>query len=101
MTQQSQPSAARTTPRITPEDIISLILDEMQAASAPSHYSHLVPNVFDVYLYAEDLDRLRPLIGRMRDEATRALSSKIAELNKSAAGLKLPLLKDRAPTQTV
>jgi pSer/pThr/pTyr-binding forkhead associated (FHA) protein len=83
------------TVRITPEDIITLILDEMQAATAPSLYSNLVPNVFDIYMYADDLDRLRPLIGRIRDEATRALSSRITELNKS--GLKLPLLRDRTP----
>ncbi len=83
--------------RITPEDIIALILDEMEAATAPSHYSNLVPNVFDVYLYADDLDRLKPLIGRVRDEAARALSTRIADLNKSGAGLKIPLLKDRTP----
>ena len=83
------------TVRITPEDIITLILDEMEAATAPSLYSNLVPNVFDIYMYADDLDRLRPLIGRIREEATRALSSKIADLNKS--GVKLPLLRDRTP----
>ncbi|HZU29414.1 MAG TPA: FHA domain-containing protein [Bryobacteraceae bacterium] len=79
--------------QVTPEDIIHLILEEMQAGMCPSFYSNLVPSVYQVFLYGEDLDRLRPLEQRMRDEAVRALEEKLAELNKSAepSKLKLPL----------
>src|SRR5437763_12160842 len=84
--------------RITPEDIITLLLEEMEAGIAPSHYTNLVPSVFSVYLYADDLERLRPLERRMRDEAIRALTARIAELNKGASSrLKIPLTRERTP----
>ncbi len=77
---------------ITPEDIIQLLLEEMEAGLCPSYYSNLVPSVFDVYLYIDDLERLRPLEQRMREEAMRALQEKLAHLNKAAEPrLKLPL----------
>jgi hypothetical protein len=77
---------------VTPEEIIHLILEEMEQGMCPSFYSNLLPSVFDIYLYIDDLERLRPLEQRMRDEAVRALNERLAELNKSAAPrIKLPL----------
>ncbi|MGI9075370.1 MAG: FHA domain-containing protein [Bryobacteraceae bacterium] len=73
------------TVRVTPEAIISFILEEMEAGLCPSYYSNLVPSVYDVYLYGEDLERLRPLEQRMREEAVGALGEKLAALNKAAA----------------
>jgi hypothetical protein len=72
------------TVRVTPETIISFILEEMEAGMCPSYYSNLVPSVYDVYLFGEDLERLRPLEQRMREEAVNALSEKLAALNKAA-----------------
>lgn len=84
--------------RITPEDIITLLVEEMEAGMAPSVYTNLVPSVFDIYLHADDLDRLRPLERRMREEAARALSARIAELNRAGGSrLKLPLPRERSP----
>lgn len=85
--------------QVTPEDIIGLILEEMEAGLCPSYYSNLVPSVYDVYLYADDRERLRPLETRMRDEAVRALEEKLRKLNRSAEPrLRLPLgaSKERA-----
>lgn len=81
------------TVQVTPEDIIHLILEEMQAGMCPSFYSNLVPSVYQVFLYSDDLERLRPLERRMRDEAVRALEEKLADLNRAAepSKLKLPL----------
>ena len=76
---------------VTPEEIIHLILDEMEAGLCPSYYSNLVPSTFDVYLYIDDLERLRPLQQRIRDEAIRALGDKLSKLNKGG-GLKIPLV---------
>ena len=77
---------------MTPEDIIGLLLEEMEAGMCPSYYSNLVPSVYDVYLYVEDRERLRPLETRMRDEAVRALQEKLSRLNRAAEPrLKLPL----------
>lgn len=71
------------TVRVTPEEIIGFILEEMEAGMCPSYYSNLVPSVYDVYLYGEDLERLRPLEQRMRDEAVNALGERLAALNKA------------------
>lgn len=80
------------TVRITPEEIVHFILEEMEAGMCPSYYSNLVPSVYDVYLYSEDLERLRSLEQRMRDEAVNALDEKLSALNRAAEPkLKLPL----------
>ena len=71
------------TVRVTPEEIIGFILEEMEAGMCPSYYSNLVPSVYDVYLYGEDLERLRPLEQRMREEAVNALGERLAALNKA------------------
>ena len=81
---------------VTPEEIITLILAEMNAGLAPSFYSNLVPSVFHVYLYAEDLERLRPVEQRIRDEAARALSEELARLNKAGVPLiRVPLFTEQ------
>jgi hypothetical protein len=77
---------------VTPEQIVNFILEEMEAGIFPTYYSNLVPSVYDVYLYGDDLERLRPLEQRMREEAVTALSEKLSALNKAAQPrLKLPL----------
>jgi hypothetical protein len=72
------------TVHVTPEEIINFLLEEMEAGMCPSYYSNLVPSVYDVYLYGEDLERLRPLEQRMREEAVDALGEKLSALNKAA-----------------
>lgn len=77
---------------LTPEIIIDVLLQEIEAGICPTFYTNLVPSVFEVYLHVDDLERLRPLERRMREEAVRALSDKLAELNRSLQPrLKLPL----------
>src|SRR5579884_4074927 len=84
--------------QVTPEEIIHLILEEMVAGMCPSYYSNLVPSIYDVYLGLEDLERLRPLEGRIREEASRALSEKLNRLNRSGrAKLRVPLVSDKKP----
>ncbi len=80
------------TVHVTPEEIINFLLEEMEAGMSPSFYTNLVPSVYDVYLYIDDLERLRPVEQRIREEAARALEEKLARLNKaSEPKLKLPL----------
>lgn len=80
------------TVRVTPEEIVNFLLEEMEAGLCPTYYSNLVPSVYDVYLYSEDLERLRPLEQRMREEAVNALSEKLAALNRAAEPkLRMPL----------
>ena len=78
--------------RITPEEIINFILEEMEAGMCPSYYSNLVPSVYEVYLYIDDLERLRALEQRVKEEAASALSEKLARLNNvPEPKLRLPL----------
>jgi hypothetical protein len=78
---------------VTPEEIVTLILEEMEAGMSPGYYSNLVPSAYDVYLNTGELERLRPLQSRIRDEAVRALGEKLSKLNRSAEPLlKIPLL---------
>ena len=78
--------------RVTPEEIVNFILEEMEAGLCPTYYSNLVPSVYDVYLYIDDLERLRPLEQRMREEAVNALGEKLSALNKAVEPkLKIPL----------
>lgn len=87
--------------QVTPEEIIQLILEEMEAGTSPSFYSNLVPSVYDVYLHIDDLERLRPLEGRMREEAIRALDEKLAGLNKAGRSkLKIPLVAPKERRKT-
>jgi hypothetical protein len=78
--------------RVTPEEIVHFLLEEMEAGLCPTYYSNLVPSVYDVYLHVDDLERLRPLEQRMREEAVNALTDKLSTLNKAAEPrLKLPV----------
>ena len=72
------------TVRVTPEEIVEFVLQEMEAGLCPTYYSYVVPSVYDVYLCAEDLERLRPLEQRMREETATALGEKLSKLNRAA-----------------
>lgn len=80
--------------QVTPEEIIHVLLEEMEAGLCPSYYSNLVPSRYDIYLAQDDLERLRPLEPRIREEATRALSEQLKRLNREPK-FKLPLLSDK------
>jgi len=84
--------------QVTPEEIIHVLLDEMEAGLCPSYYSNLVPSRYDVYLPLDDLERLRPLESRIREEATRALSEQLKRLNHESK-FRLPLLSDKKPSK--
>lgn len=84
-----------STTEVTPEEIIYLILAEMQAEVAPLFYTNLVRSVYHVYLAADDLERLQPVLPRIREEAIRALNEEVARLNHSARPkLRIPLLRE-------
>ncbi|HME09662.1 MAG TPA: FhaA domain-containing protein [Bryobacteraceae bacterium] len=80
--------------QVTPEEIIHVLLEEMEAGLCPSYYSNLVPSRYDVYLPLDDLERLRPLEARIRDEATRALSERLKRLNHESK-FRLPLVSGK------
>jgi hypothetical protein len=79
--------------RVTPEEIVGLILDEMQQSVTPGWYTDYVNSIYRVYLYREDLDSLAALHPRIREQASRALDEELAKLNRPVRTV--PLL--RAP----
>src|SRR5215471_8422550 len=64
-------------------DIILEIVRNMREGLEPLRYSTLAPSIFNVYLHADDLDRLRGIVPRILDEARRALDSEMEALNRS------------------
>lgn len=80
---------------VTPEEIVYLILEEMRAEVAPLFYTNLVRSVFHVYLAPGDLERLRAVLPRVREEAVRALNEELRKLNQGARPkLRIPFLNE-------
>lgn len=75
---------------VTPEEIIDLIVDEMDAQQAPSRFSILVRNAFHVRLEETQFERLKPVQGRIRTEAIRALNEELAARNKGGKSFRIP-----------
>jgi hypothetical protein len=61
----------------------------MEEGFEPLHETVLPPSVFRVYLHRDDLDRIRGIIPRIVDEARRALTAEIVNLNRATLGQKL------------
>ncbi len=70
------------TARVTPEEIVGLILDEMQQSIVPGWYTDYVNSLYRVYLYREDLDQLAPLEAAHSRAGSRALDEELAKLNR-------------------
>jgi hypothetical protein len=85
----------------TAREIILEIVRNMREGLEPLHYSTLAPAVYHVFLHADDMDRLRPIVPRIVDEARRALDAEIERLNRAgfAAGLaeRFKLMKRSEP----
>jgi hypothetical protein len=75
--------------RVTPEQIVGLILDEMRQSITPGWYTDYVNNIYRVYLYREDLDELAPLQSRIREQGSRALDEELAKLSKPVRAMPL------------
>jgi hypothetical protein len=87
----------RTGSPATARDVILEIVRNMREGLEPLHYSTLPPSVYHVYLQAEDLDRLRPILDRIEDEAKRALDEEMAALNRATLAEKLKLARRNDP----
>lgn len=70
---------------VTPEEIIDLVLEEMEADSAPSRYSVFVRSVYHVFLHPDDFERLRPTFPFITQEAIKALNERLQFLNRKPA----------------
>jgi hypothetical protein len=91
------------TDRVTGRDIILGIIENMREGLEPLFYTTLAPGLYDVYLHADDYERLEGILPLVIDEARAALDKAIDDLNQSAKGKKwkLPLpLKSAEPQRT-
>jgi FHA domain len=77
-------------------DIILAIIDNMRESKEPLLYSTVVPSLYDVYLHPEDHERLAGIFPQIREQAKRALSEGLNELNGAKRSF-LPGLKTRRP----
>src|ERR1051325_10098685 len=66
----------------TAREIILEIVRNMREGLEPLHYSTLAPTIYHVYLHPDDLERLRGIIPRIVDEASRALDAELESLNR-------------------
>jgi hypothetical protein len=67
---------------VTPQEIITLVLAEMEAETAPSYYSVIVRSIYQVYLHPDEMEKLRPVLPHVREEAVRALNERLTALNR-------------------
>jgi hypothetical protein len=75
--------------RVTPEEIVGLILDEMRLSITPGWYTDYANSIYRVYLCRQDLDELAALQPRIREQASRALDEELAKLSRPVRGIPL------------
>lgn len=84
--------------RATAREILETVRDNMRSNLEPLVTEIVAPSLYQVYLHAEDYDRLRSLFGKLETETRKMLDAELERLNKSAIPLsqKLPWRKGGA-----
>ena len=77
----------------TAREIILEIVRNMREGLEPLHYSTLAPTIYHVYLHPDDLERLRGIIPRIVDEASRALDAERESLSRVSIAERLKLAR--------
>jgi pSer/pThr/pTyr-binding forkhead associated (FHA) protein len=73
-----------TKERATGRDIVLAIGENMRQSLEPLVTKTIAPSLYQVYLHADDHDRLRTLFGELEEEAKTLLDTELARLNKGA-----------------
>src|SRR5579884_1892484 len=84
--------------RLNGQTIISELTRNMELGSFEMAYSTLLPCIFDVYLHPEDHARLHGVFPLIAEDAKRALSARVAQLNTTPKVLGLRR-NSRAPKE--
>ena len=71
--------------QITGDEIISELIRNADAGWFKVRYTVLVPCIFNVYLHPRDYELIKPIAELIREEAVRALSEHLSDLNKPRA----------------
>jgi hypothetical protein len=81
----------------TAREIILEIVRNMREGLEPLHYSTLAPAIYHVYLHTDDMDRLRGIVPRIVQEASRALDAEIESLNRASLAERLKIARRAEP----
>lgn len=73
--------------RISGQVIIEQLIRNMELGQFEMGYSILVPCIFSLYLHPEDYSRLTGVFDLIREDARRALGSRLEQLNAKPIGL--------------
>ena len=81
----------------TAREIILEIVRNMREGLEPLAYSTVPPSLYHVYLYPDDLERLRGILPRIIDEAGQALDTELESLNRASLGERIKLARRSVP----
>ena len=73
--------------RITGRTIIDQLVRNMELGQFEMAYSVLLPCIFSLYLHPEDYTRLHGVLDLIREDAKRALASRLEQWNAKPLGL--------------
>jgi len=85
----------------TAREIILEIVRNMREGLEPLHYSTLPPSLYHVYLYPDDLERLRGILPRVVDEARQALNAELESMNRGSLAERIKLARRSLPKVAV
>jgi len=71
--------------RATARDVILAVAENMRSSLEPLVTKTLAPSLYQVYLHAEDHERLRAIFGEIEGEARALLDRELARMNRGAA----------------
>jgi hypothetical protein len=74
-----------TKDRATGRDIVLAIGENMRQSLEPLVTKTIAPSLYQVYLHADDYDRLRTLFGELEEESKKLLDGELARLNRGSA----------------
>src|SRR5450755_3085250 len=91
-------AAGETQGKISGRIIIEQLIRNMELGQFEMAYSVLLPCIFSLYLHPDDYTRLTGVLDLIREDARRALSARLEQLNAKPLGLgSIRPSKDRKP----
>jgi len=74
-----------TQERATARDVILAVAENMKSSLEPLVTKTLAPSLYQVYLHAEDYERLRTIFGEIEAEAKELLDRELKRMNRGAS----------------
>jgi hypothetical protein len=81
--------------RATARDVILAVAENMRSSLEPLVTKTLAPSLYQVYLHADDYERLRTIFGEIEGEAKELLDRELARMNRGAAPVVGRLLRKK------